>query len=216
MQQGKYILVEGLDGAGKTVAIESIKEKLTELGIEHIVVQEPGSTALGAQLRQIVKHSDYPIDHVAETMLFAAARRQLWKETVEPALLSGISVISDRGLFTSYAYQGGARGCFEQVLDLAAITFDRAGCIYDLTIYLDITPELGLERSSKRSELDRIESEGKPFFETAHDYYDDLWEKTAIACYTRNAVRVDASRSKEQVKADCLQAVTEFLSTTGD
>lgn len=216
MQQGKYIVVEGLDGAGKGTVIKDLSAHLTELGVKFIVLVEPGSTALGGHLRKIVKDADYPIDPVAETMLFAAARRQLWKEVVEPALLSGTTVLSDRGLFTSYAYQGGSRGCFEQVLDLAAITFDRAGLVYDLTLFLDVTPEVGLARSAKRGELDRIELEGLGFMSTARDYYNDLWEDTAIACYTRSVVRVDADKSPADVSAQCRTAVTELFSTTGE
>lgn len=215
-QTGKYIVIEGLEGAGKTTAIEDIKKCLNTLGVKYVVVQEPGSTELGQSLRKIVKEAEYPIDPVAEAMLFAAARRQLWKERVEPLLASGVTVISDRGLLSTYAYQGGGRGLFEQVLDLAAITFDQVGFVYDLVVFLDVDPEVGLQRARQRSALDRIEREPIEFFNKAREHFLDLWEDTQIAKYTRHAVRIDANQTPHAVSAEIDRALLELIRAKED
>lgn len=210
-ERAKYILVEGIEGAGKSSVMESLKKQLEAMGREYIVVQEPGSTPLGQQLRTILKESKDPIEPLTEAMLFAAARRQLWVTVVQPALLEGKVVLSDRGLFSSYAYQGGGRDCYEQVLDLASITFGGAQLVYDLTIYLDVPPAVGLARAAKRGELDRIEGEGLEFIATAHEYYEDLFQTTEIAKYTDAIKRVDASLPLEDVcKASCA-ALLDYL-----
>ena len=215
-QIGKYIVVEGLEGAGKTTAIEAITKCLDVLGISYVVVQEPGSTELGGVLRTATKEAKYPIDPVAEAMLFAAARRQLWKERVEPLLTKGITVISDRGLLSTYAYQGGGRGLFEQVLDLAAITFDQVDAIYDLVLFLDVDPVVGMERAWKRGALDRIEREPIEFFEKAREHFLDLWEDTQIAKYTRHAVRIDANQTQHDVSVAIDRALLELIRNKED
>lgn len=206
-RRGKYILVEGMEGAGKSTVIAAMEAQLRELGVPFITVAEPGSTALGQALRTIVKEAEYPIDPVAEAMLFAAARRQLLKEVVEPALAKGISVLSDRGLGSSYAYQGGARGCYNQVLDLASITFDVVDQVYDLTFYLDIPADVGLARAKARGALDRIEQEGPEFFDVVETYYRDIFARTEIAGYFGEVRLIDATQSME----DVAEAVTDQL-----
>ena len=209
--RGKYIQIEGMDGSGKSTVIAALSEYLAGIGVEHIVVQEPGSTPLGAHLRNIVKDADYPIDDVAEAMLFAAARRQVWVNTVLPALERGVTVLTDRGLLSSYAYQGGGRGCYEQVLDLASITFGGREEIYDLTIYLDIDAETALQRSRLRGMLDRIEQTGLAFFAEALEYYHDIFKRTEIKEYLDQVAKIDATQSKEQVAHEAVNALRSFL-----
>lgn len=210
-RRGKYILIEGMEGAGKSTVIAAIETQLQELGIPFITVAEPGSTELGQALRTIVKEATYPVDPVAEAMLFAAARRQLVKEVVEPALERGITVVSDRGLGSSYAYQGGARGCYTQVLDLASITFDVVDQVYDLTFYLDIPAEVGLARAKARGALDRIEKEGPEFFDTVETYYRDLFARTEIASYFGDVRLIDATQSMEDVADAVTTQLGAFL-----
>lgn len=210
-ERGKYIQVEGMDGSGKSTVVEAIVAWLTEQGIEHIVVQEPGSTPLGAELRNIVKDAGYPIDDVAEAMLFAAARRQVWVSVVKPALERGVTVVTDRGLLSSYAYQGGGRDCYEQVLDLASITFGGRQQIYDLSIYLDIDVETAIARSKLRGMLDRIEKAGPTFFAEVREYYHDIFKHTEVREYLDKVTKVDATQSKEEVAHAAVSALKDLF-----
>lgn len=212
-ERGKYIQVEGMDGCGKSTVITALSEYLTSVGIEHIVVQEPGSTPLGTELRNIVKDADYPIDDIAEAMLFAAARRQVWVSTVKPALERGVTVLTDRGLLSSYAYQGGGRECYEQVLDLASITFGGRQQIYDLSIYLDIDVETAIARSKLRGMLDRIEKAGPTFFAEVREYYHDIFKHTEVREYLDQVVKVDATLSKEQVAHAAVSALKDLFTS---
>lgn len=210
-ERGLYITVEGLEGAGKTNVVPALVKRLESRGFEVLTVVEPGGTPLGEALRNIVKHADYVIEPVAEAMLFAAARRQLWIEVVEPALKAGKCVVSDRSLMTSYAYQGGGREVMDQVLDLAAITYGAESTPFDLLVYLDIPVEVGLQRASARGALDRIESEGPEFLERASNYYQDFDGRFEIADYFASFIRIDATQDMATVAKASVEALDAWL-----
>lgn len=202
---GRFIVVEGLEGAGKSTAIHSIQESLASQVPNVLLTREPGGTRLGERLRTLVKDVDGDaLDSRAELLLMYAARVQLLEQVIRPALARGDWVIADRFELSTYAYQGGGRGIDLDIIDrLSAICL--RGFEPDLTIYLDIPPTTGLERARQRGQTDRIEQESLAFFERVHQAYLDR---------TRNQERircVDASLDLDSVQALIRKHINAFL-----
>lgn len=175
MSQGKFIVIEGLEGAGKSSAVAYVEEWLRQHGIQAIEkTREPGGTPLAERMRALVKEvHDEPLTMQAELLLMYAARVQLVENRIKPALAAGHWVIGDRHDLSSQAYQGGGRGIPASLISQIkqAVLGDFAP---DLTLYLDIDPALGLARASARGELDRIEQEQLSFFERTRARYQQL------------------------------------------
>ncbi|MGQ3890976.1 dTMP kinase [Legionella sp. CNM-4043-24] len=203
---GQFIVVEGLEGAGKSTAIETIRQELERLCPRLILTREPGGTRLGEQLRTLVKEGvdGEHVDARAELLLMYAARVQLLEQVIRPALLRGDWVLSDRFELSTYAYQGGGRGIDKAIID----GLSRAclqGFQPDLIIYLDISPEQGLERVRSRGASDRIEQESLTFFRRVHEAY------RSMIAGMNNVVAVDAGRPLNEVRAAIIQHVHDFL-----
>lgn len=174
----KYIVIEGLEGAGKTTARNIVVGTLGELGITDIVfTREPGGTTLAEKLRSLILDikavGDEVITDKAELLMFYAARVQLVETVIKPALARGAWVIGDRHDLSTQAYQGGGRGIDRHLLATLrdAVLGDFAP---DLTLYLDVEPRIGLERARARGELDRIEQESFDFFNRTRARYLEL------------------------------------------
>lgn len=185
---GRFIVIEGLEGAGKTTAIKTIKRMLTELEIEFITTREPGGTHVGESVRQIVKATipDEPLDPRAELLLFYAARVQLIEQVIKPALERGCWVLADRFELSSYAYQGGGRGLDINMLR-ALSSFCVKACQPDVIVFLDVEPELGLARALKRSQLDRMEQESLAFFRDVYaSYHQHIKTMPQVICIDAN------------------------------
>lgn len=169
---GRFIVVEGIEGAGKSTALATIKRFLTPHVPELITTREPGGTRLGEMARQLIKtkHTDELLDPRAELLLFYASRVQLIERVIRPALARGAWVLADRFELSTFAYQGGGRQ-----LDLEMIRSLSAFCVKDikpdLTIFLDLSPEIGMSRVLNRGKTDRIEEESKAFFEAVYESY---------------------------------------------
>jgi dTMP kinase len=207
MNTGNFIVVEGIEGAGKSSAIAVIEQQLNEKQIEFIKTREPGGTPLAESLRELVKSAGHEekVTPECELLLMYASRSQLLANRIKPALAQGLWVIGDRHDLSSRAYQGGGRQFNEQVMStIADITLN--GFKPDLTIYLDIEPELGLSRASSRGELDRIEQEKIDFFIRVRNKYLELAEQDI------NTVIIDASQPMAKVHQDVAQAVQSFIS----
>ncbi|MFC3031193.1 dTMP kinase [Pseudoalteromonas fenneropenaei] len=203
--QGKFLVIEGLEGAGKSTAMAECETQLAARNIPFIKVREPGGTPLAEQLRLLVKaeHSE-SIAPETELLLMYAARAQLLHNVVRPALAEGKWVLSDRHDWSSQAYQGGGRGLSEKTLGaLAEIVLKDLKP--DLILYLDIDPAQGLARARGRGELDRIEQEALSFFERTRAQYQKL------AAAADNAVTIDAGAELAVVTGSIRQALTEFL-----
>lgn len=174
--KGRFIVIEGLEGAGKTTAISTLKALLVKKGIHPVLTREPGGTKIGEILRNLVKTSQNqePIADLTELLLVYASRVQLIKTVIEPALARGDWVIADRFEASTYAYQGGGRGIDTSIIQsLSKICLN--GFHPDLLLYLDISPKSGLERAQARGEIDRIESESIDFFQRVqYSYYNLL------------------------------------------
>ncbi|MDG2939396.1 dTMP kinase [Bisgaard Taxon 10/6] len=203
---GKFIVLEGLEGAGKTTALRTVVEQLRAFGITDLVfTREPGGTPLAEKLRQLIKHeTEEPVTDKAELLMLYAARIQLVENVIKPALAAGKWVIGDRHDLSSQAYQGGGRGLdrrFMQTLkDCVLGDFEP-----DFTLYLDIDPAVGLARARGRGELDRIERAGLDFFNRTRTRYLELVRDNP------KAVVINAQQNIEQVTADIQSAVKKFV-----
>ncbi|GAA0541352.1 dTMP kinase [Rheinheimera aquimaris] len=198
-RKGKFIVIEGLEGAGKSSAIATVKQYLQRAGHEVVCTREPGGTALAESLRTLVKQvqDDEVVAPQTELLLMYAARMQLLVNVIQPALIEGKWVLGDRHDMSSRAYQGGGRQLDEAFINQLrhAVLGDLTP---DLTLYLDIDPAIGLERAKARGELDRIEQEQLTFFQRTRQKY------LQIAASEPNIEVIDASQSLEQVQDSIL------------
>ncbi len=194
----RYLGVEGVDGAGKTTVAAAVVAALEARGEEVLLVREPGGTPTGEAIRRILLHSDESVSDWAEAMLFAASRAQLAAEQVGPALQAGKRVVSDRTVYSSLAYQGGARGLG---IDLVRMVNEAGlqGVWPDRVLLLVVDPASGLDREDA---ADRISVEGIALQAKVAAAYRLLAEQDP----GRFEV-VDASRPIDDVIADALAAL---------
>lgn len=209
MSTGKFIVIEGMEGAGKSSAIAVIESTLNKYGIEYVNTREPGGTPLAEALRNMVKSLDHQEKLTVETelLLMYASRSQLLANKILPALAEGKWVIGDRHDLSSRAYQGGGRGFDEAIMNtISDITLK--GFRPDITLYLDIDPHIGLSRAKARGDLDRIELEQMEFFIRVHNKYRQLAEQD------ESIITVDAAQAMLKVHQDIEKSVIAFIAKT--
>jgi dTMP kinase len=196
----RFISLEGVDGSGKSTQAVMLADALRERGNDVVHVREPGGTALGEAVREVVLGPD-PMSPWAEAYLFAAARAQLVREVIEPALSTGTWVVADRFLDSSLAYQGAARGL--GIPDVAAMNGPAIGeHMPDLTIILDITPGAASDRRADRGSVDRIEDEGDALQESVAEGYREV-----ARLYPDRVHLVSAAGTLDEVHARVMAAV---------
>ena len=205
MMRGRFISIEGGEGAGKSTVIAAIRDVLAERGIEVVATREPGGTPAGEAIRALLLDPARTLFAETELLLMFAARAQLVRELIEPALQRGVTVVSDRFTDASFAYQGGGRG-----IDMGRIAeLERwaAGLKPDLTFLLDVGVGQGLARARSRGgEPDRIEREREDFFERVRATY------LARAAAEPQRFRViDASQDAATVVAAVGAALRDWL-----
>lgn len=204
---GKFIVIEGLEGAGKTTAINTVARILNQYHICDLrFTREPGGTPIAEALRNLIKNGldDEPLTDKAELLMLYAARIQLIDNVIKPALNAGKWVIGDRHDLSTQAYQGGGRQ-LDKVF-IATLKEQVLGNFKpDLTLYLDIEPQIGLMRARERGELDRIEQQSLPFFERIRQRYLEL------ANQDETIFTIDASKSISQVTMQIEQILTTWL-----
>lgn len=205
MMRGRFISIEGGEGAGKSTVIAAIRDILAERGIEVVATREPGGTPAGEAIRALLLDPARTLFAETELLLMFAARAQLVRELIEPALRRGAVVVSDRFTDASFAYQGGGRG-----IDMGRIAeLERwaAGLKPDLTFLLDVGVGQGLARARSRGgEPDRIEREREDFFERVRATY------LARAAAEPQRFRViDASQDAATVVAAVGAALRDWL-----
>ena len=167
---GKFITLEGVDGAGKSTHLGFVADWLRQQGREVIVTREPGGTPLGETLRELLLHRDMDAD--TELLLMFAARQEHLAGLILPALTRGAWVVSDRFTDASYAYQCGGRGiAVERVAALEACV--QRGFAPDLTLLFDVPPDVAEARRSAARTADRFEREADPFFNRVRNAYLD-------------------------------------------
>ncbi len=200
--KGRFLVVEGLEGAGKSSTVQCMVDYLTQAQIPFIQTREPGGTQIGETLRTLIKSGLdgerlYP---QSELLLIYASRVQLVEQVIRPALNEGTWVICDRFELSTYAYQGGGRQIDTSTIDMLS-AFCLHGLKPDLLFYLDIMPEMGLSRAKLRGEFDHIERESQAFFSRVYHMYH---ERLSAMHYAR---RIDATLPLEKVVASVKQAL---------
>lgn len=190
-----FVTLEGVDGAGKSTQARLLADAL---GPETVLLREPGGTAVGERLRDLLKDGSLELTPRAELLLFCAARAELVERVIRPALEAGRDVVCDRYVDSTVAYQGAARGLdrtlIERLNDAAV-----AGCMPDRTVLLRIAPEAAADRAEGRGgprASDRFEREGEAFHARIADAFDRM-----AAAEPERFVVVDGSGSVEQVHA---------------
>jgi dTMP kinase len=200
---GLFVTLEGIDRSGKTTQAELLCRALGEVAQG---VREPGGTRSGERMREILKDPDVELSAEAEALLFAAARAELVRQVIRPALAEDRVVVSDRFLDSSLAYQGAGRGLgMEEVERINH--FATGGLSPDLTLLLDIDPD---DASTRGGEDDRFELEGAELQREVAAAYDRLAASDPVRWR-----RIDADRDPEAVHADVLAAV-EAARGSGD
>jgi len=203
-----FITFEGPDGSGKSSVIKAINELLNKDGYNVIFTREPGGTPIAEKIRNIIlDNENTALDPRTEALLYAASRRQHLVEKIWPALKEGKIVICDRYLDSSLAYQGGARHLgVENVLNINL--FATENTLPDLTIFFDVSPEVGLARVSKDKKriADRLDNESPTFHK---DVYETFLK--VVDMYPERFVKIDASKPLEEVVATTYKIIKEKL-----
>ncbi len=169
---GRFITLEGGEGAGKSTNLEYVRRHLEQAGCDVMVTREPGGTALGERIRTLLLDPDSEIHADTELLLMFAARAQHLQEKVFPALERGMWVLCDRFTDATYAYQGGGRGLDERRIEVLE-QWVQSEFKPDMTLLFDIPVEAGLERAGRRGQLDRFEQERETFFNSVRQTYLD-------------------------------------------
>ena len=202
--RGKFITVEGIDGAGKSTHLVWLSERLRARGVTLCQTREPGGTPLGEKLRALLLDKDQPMHLETETLLMFAARREHIERVIEPALARSEWVLCDRFTDATFAYQGAGRGVAREKL----ATLERwvqGNLQPDLTIVFDLPPAVGRARAGSIKTPDRFERENEAFFERVRDGY------LQRAKEAPQRVRVvDASHSIGEVQTALAQIVEDL------
>lgn len=201
-----FISVEGGEGVGKTTQIAAIRRWLERNGHAVVETREPGGSALGEAIRDVVKDNAQSVPPLSELLLMFAARASHVEAVIEPALAAGKTVLCDRFTDASYAYQGGGRGlAVEKIETLQSWLPETAQP--DVTILLDAPIELGLARARLRGEADRFEVEENAFFRRVREAYLDRARQNP-----QRFIVVDvAGKSVEAVTAAVLESLAQRL-----
>lgn len=210
MQKGRFITLEGGEGAGKSTQMaflqQMLQQRLEAAGKMLHVTREPGGTELSEQIRGVLlDHRQTDMDSDTELLLVFAARAQHLAQLIRPALERGEWVLCDRFTDATYAYQGGGRG-----IDMTRIAvledWVQGSLRPDLTLLLDLPVDVGMARAGQRGELDRFEREKAAFFEKVRQTYRDR----AAAEPERFRI-IDAAQGIEQVQGQITAVLTPFL-----
>lgn len=199
-----FITLDGIDGVGKSTQIERLISYLEQEGHETLLVRDPGTTEIGARLRQILLESDLELHQRTEAMLFMTSRCEMVETMIRPAIAEGKTVVSDRFLLANVVYQSVGDKISPDVLwQMGRLA--NGGLTPDLTILLDMPAQRSMERIGK--ETDRMESRGVEYMEAVRQGF--LQELTHSSEAT---AMIDADQSPEDVSREMLAIVAEVLS----
>lgn len=209
-QRGRFITVEGTEGVGKSTNLAFVSELLQDWGQTVVQTREPGGTPLAEQIRDLLlQNRPEVVSHKTELLLVFAARAQHLEQLIEPTLERGDWVLCDRFTDATYAYQGGGRGLDKALIELLEARVQEA-LRPDLTIILDIEPEVGLARAAARAELDRFEQEDIAFFNRVRSAYRARAEQ-----FPERYLVINAGQPLDKVQAD-LKSALEQVKTRWD
>ncbi|MBX9904841.1 MAG: dTMP kinase [Burkholderiales bacterium] len=204
MSRGKFITLEGMDGAGKTTHLDWLREKLLARGMVLTITREPGGTPLGEALRKLLLDNHDPRHPDTEALLMFAARREHIAQVIEPALAAGNCVLCDRFTDATYAYQAGGSGMgWERVAELER--WVQGALQPDLTLYFDLDPAIGRARTRQVREPDRFEREKQAFYERVRAAY-----LRRAAEHPRRIRIIDASRTISEIQLELESIITSI------
>ena len=209
-EKGIFISFEGPDGAGKTTVMTAVADYFKQkLGVDQVLeTREPGGTRISEQIRDVLfDDQNTNMDPRTEALLFAAARRQLVVQKLKPFLAAGKLILADRYVDSSVAYQGAGRHLgVDQIWDLNQYAID--GCLPQLTIYLDLPVQVGIERIAKfrADQVNRLDKETLTFHEAVHQAFDQLATR-----HPQRIVKIDATQPKEKVIQTVLKTINDRL-----
>lgn len=203
---GRFIVLEGTEGVGKTTNLQFIEKILRDQGIDLLVTREPGGTPLAEDIRDLLlSPRDEKVVENAELLLMFAARAQHFESKIMPALSSGRWVLCDRFTDATYAYQGGGRGVDMQKIEQLE-NLVQGDIRPDHVIVLDVDVDIGLKRAGQRGDLDRFEQENRSFFEKVRAVYVDRATKEPNRYHL-----VDAAQPLQDVQADLLKTIKKII-----
>jgi dTMP kinase len=203
-----FITLEGVEGSGKSTIINFIKDSLETSGKKVVVTREPGGIDIAEQIRSVIlDRKNTKMEGRTEALLYAAARRQHLVEKVIPSLNEGNIVLCDRFIDSSLAYQGYARGLgIKEVYSINKFAIENL--MPDLTLYLDLDPQIGLNRIAKNKgrEINRLDLEEINFHVKVQEGYEEV-----LKMFPERMVRIDANQEIEKVLADITKVLVERL-----
>ena len=206
MKKGLFITLEGIEGAGKSTAVDFIEDFLTKEGHDVIKTREPGGTVIGEQIRDILlKNENYTLTYDTELLLVFSARAQHIQEVILPALSSGKIILCDRFTDASYAYQGGGRGIDASRINLLE-KWVQGDLRPNLTLLFDLDVSIGMQRTKKRSDADRFEREEINFFEKIRNTYLERAKNEP-----QRFRIINSASSLESVKEQIITILKDFL-----
>ncbi len=204
MKRGLFITLEGMDGAGKSTQIAAIKDFFEGKGQRAVVTREPGGTAIGEKIREIIlDRENREMDPMAEALLYAAARAQHVAQVIRPALEQGKHVICDRFVDSSIAYQGYGRELGDSVSIINA--YAMAGCMPDITFFLRLDSQAARGRMQS-DHLDRIELEAMDFHGRAFRGYEEL-----ALQFPDRIVTIDGARKIGEIQEEIQGRIERLL-----
>ncbi|MBQ2161329.1 MAG: dTMP kinase [Firmicutes bacterium] len=206
MMRGLFITIEGPDGSGKSTQIENIRKFFSDKNIEIVFTREPGGTPIGERIREIILDNRFKeMDPMTEAMLYAASRAQHVAEIIRPALESGKTVICDRFVDSSLAYQGYGRGLGDDVEIINSYAVKE--CVPDVTFLMKLDPDIGKHRiEENRDNQDRLEHEKLEFHRKVYNGYLELEEK-----YPDRIVGIDASLGIDEIRDEIYRKLEEII-----
>ena len=204
MMRGRFITLEGIDGAGKSSHLRWVARHLRSRGIRVKVTREPGGTPAGERLRRLVLGSRHRLHAETETLLMFAARREHLAKVIAPALKRGVWVVCDRFTDATYAYQSGGSGVAWEKID-ALERWVHPGLQPDVTILFDVSPAIGRRRTARKRKRDRFEREQEAYFKRVRSAY--LRRARAKA---RRIRVLDARESVNQVKKELEKILSSY------
>ncbi len=205
MREKNFITFEGGECSGKTTVIAEIVKMFDELNINYVSTREPGGVKIAEDIRKVILNVDnVGMEPECEALLYAAARMEHLNKKVIPSLKEGKIVLCDRYLDSSIAYQGVARGLgLENILKINSFALDH---LPDLTIFIDVKPEVALKRLSLRDKTDRLDLETIDFHNKVYEGYHE-----ALKLYPDRFVVIDGNQPLNDVVNDCKKAVLKYL-----
>lgn len=205
-EKGKFVVVEGIEGSGKSTLIKRLETRLSHANIQYVLTREPGGTKLGLKIRELLL-SEYAeeMDTRTELLLFFADRAQHIKEVLSPNIIAENLILCDRFYYSTLAYQHYGRGIDRNLID-NLIKLVAAEYTPDLVLLVDLDPEIALKRAKSRANLDRIEKEDISFHLKVRTGFLELANENA-----ENFIVLDGTKSETELEEEAFNAIQKRI-----